>query len=82
MEPTLMKLPKTHYAEIDVLFGEDAIEAYRKGAREIRYLTNLGGKIITKVFQTKEATLAYLSGLEDGALDQQTCFVMRTEINE
>lgn len=82
MEPTLMELPETHYAEIDVLFGENAIDAYRKGAREIRYLTNLGGKIITKMFQTKEATLAYLSGLEDGTLGQETCFVIRAKINE
>ena len=82
MEPTLMELPETHYAKIDVLFGENAIEAYQKGAREIQYLTNLNGKIITRVFQTKETLLSYLSGLEDGGYDQQTCFIMRTEINE
>ena len=81
MEPTFMELPETHYAKIDVLFGENAIEAYQKGAREIQYLTNLGGKIITKVFQTKDVFLGYLSGLEDGNYNQQTCFVIRTEIN-
>lgn len=78
MEPTLVHAPSTHYAEIDVVFGYDAVEAWNKGARESRFLNELG-RYVTKIFQTKEETLGYLAGLEDSANDD--CLVVRTKFN-
>ena len=79
MEPMLLKCPYTHYAELKILLGEDAIEAWQEGAKEPEYLIEtLGGKIIKKIFQTKEETLAYLAGLEDSL---NKCLVISSSIN-
>lgn len=80
MQEALLDCPEAHYATVDLLFGDRAVEAWQQGAREKHYLNKLG-KCVTKTFQSEDSFQAYLAGLEDACPHDDSFIVTRVSLN-